>query len=156
MQAWGPLVLRIATGVIFVAHGLTKLLPILGGGPGETARQFAAMGLEPAYALGLAVGVVETLGGAATVVGAFTSWVAPALILDMLVAVARVHLDNGFFLNWTLAPGRGHGYEFDMLLIAALACLLLTGPGALSVDGWRTQSAEREKLGRARLRARVG
>ena len=85
--------------------------------------------------------------------GAFTFVTAIILTLNMLVAVWKVHLANGFFLNWTIAPGQGHGYEFNLVLIAALVSLMLTGAGALSVDRWRAQSAETQAAGRARLRA---
>jgi uncharacterized membrane protein YphA (DoxX/SURF4 family) len=71
----------------------------------------------------------------------------------MAVAVWKVHLTNGFFLNWLNAPGVGHGYEFNLVLLAGLVCLILTGPGALSIDGRRERWAESEAAGRARLRA---
>jgi putative oxidoreductase len=71
----------------------------------------------------------------------------------MLVAVWTVHLSSGFFLNWTLAPGQGHGYEFNLALVAALVSLMLTGPGALSIDRHRARAAETQAFGRARMRA---
>ena len=45
------------------------------------------------------------------------------------------------------------GYEYNLALIGALVALMLTGPGAFSVDGWRARSAEAEAYGRARLRS---
>jgi putative oxidoreductase len=71
----------------------------------------------------------------------------------MVVAVWKVHLPNGFFLNWYMRPGVGHGYEFNLTLIAGLLCLMFMGAGALSVDATRDRSAESEAAGRARLRA---
>jgi putative oxidoreductase len=70
----------------------------------------------------------------------------------MVVAVWKVHAPNGFFLNWTNAPGQGHGYEFHLVLLGALVALILSGPGALSVDARRLRSAESLAAGRARLR----
>ena len=60
---------------------------------------------------------------------------------------------NGFFLNWNLTPGQGHGYEFNFVLIGALISLMLSGPGAFSIDGRRARHAETQAYGRARLRA---
>jgi uncharacterized membrane protein YphA (DoxX/SURF4 family) len=85
--------------------------------------------------------------------GIVTLAAAFALLVETAVAGWKIHLANGFFLNWTVAPGRGHGYEFDLVLVGALLSLLLTGPGALSVDGRRARDAESEAAGRARLRA---
>ena len=38
----------------------------------------------------------------------------------MGVAIWKVHLANGFFLNWNMVPSQGHGYEFNVALIGAL------------------------------------
>ena len=154
MQAFGPAVLRLAVGVVFLAHGAQKLFGLWGGsGPSGTAAFFQQLGLSPAYLLALFVGLVEFVGGLLLIAGAFTLVVTILLTLDMLVAVWKVHLGSGFFLNWTNAPGLGHGYEFNLVLIASLVALMLTGPGTLSVDSRRLRSAESLAAGRARLRA---
>jgi hypothetical protein len=41
--------------------------------------------------------------------------------------------------------------EYSLVIVAALVCLLLSGPGALSVDHSRLRSAESDAAGRARL-----
>jgi putative oxidoreductase len=154
MQPYGPAVLRLAVGVVFVAHGAQKLFGVWGGGgPAGTAAFFAQLGLSPAMPLALLVGVVEFAGGLMLILGALTLLAAFALAIDMGVAIFKVHLANGFFLNWNIVPGQGHGYEFSLVLIGALLALMLTGPGALSIDGRRARSAEAEAYGRARLRA---
>ena len=53
---------------------------------------------------------------------------------EMAVAVIRVHLPNGFFLNWSNAPGVGHGFEMNLMLIAVATMVLLEGPGRFAVD----------------------
>jgi putative oxidoreductase len=156
MRPFGPLVLRLAIGSVFVAHGAQKLFGVWGGGgPSGTAAFFQAHGLSPAYVLALLVGLVELAGGFLLLAGAYTLMAAAVLMAVMVVAVWRVHLPYGFFLNWTGAPGVGHGVEFNLVLIAGLACLMLAGPGAFSVDGRRSHSAELEAAGRARLRGGV-
>ena len=156
MQGFGPTVLRLAVGAIFAAHGAQKLFGIWGGGgPSGTAAFFNQLGLTPAYPLAVFVGLVELLGGLLLIAGAFTAIVAAVLMFDMLVAVWTVHLPYGFFLNWTSAPGQGHGYEFNLVLIAALVALMVMGAGSLSVDEWRLRSSESLALGRARLRSGV-
>lgn len=154
MQPYGPAVLRVIVGVIFLAHGAQKLLGIWGGGGIEgTTAFFSQLGLSPAMPLAMLVGAVELFGGLMLMLGAFTVPVSIALAINMLVAIWKVHLPQGFFLNWAAAPGAGFGYEFTLALLGALISLMLTGAGALSIDGRRARSAEAEAYGRARLRA---
>lgn len=145
MYPYGPAVLRLAVGTIFVAHGAQKLFGIWGGpGLSGTATFMGQLGLGPGVALALLVGIVEFAGGLMLILGALTLIAAALLTVDMLVATWKVHL-AGFFL-----PA---GFEFNLVLIGALVSLMLTGPGALSIDGRRARSAEARAYGRARIRA---
>ena len=154
MAAFAPTVLRFAAGLIFVAHGAQKLFGFGGGGGlTGTAAFFEQLGLSPAFVLAMTIGVTELAGGVLLLAGLFTRIVAGILAVEMLVAVWKVHLANGFFLNWTNAAGAGHGYEFNLALVALLVALILTGPGALSIDYSKAQEAETEAAGRARLRS---
>ena len=155
MQPYGPAVLRLVVGAVFVAHGAQKLFGLWGGGGlAGTAAFFTQLGITPAHSLAVAVAIVEFGGGLLLIAGALTFFAALALALEMAVATWKVHLANGFFINWALAPGQGHGYEFNLTLIGALMALMLTGPGAFSIDGRRARSAESEAYGRARVLAR--
>lgn len=154
MARYGPAILRIAVGAVFMAHGAQKLFGVWGGpGVRGTAALLEQLGFSPGFPWAMLVGLVELGGGLMLVAGALTLAAAFALLVETAVAAWKIHLANGFFLNWTVAPGRGHGYEFDLVLVGALLSLLLTGPGALSVDGRRARDAESEAAGRARLRA---
>lgn len=152
MEAWGPAILRTAVGVVFVAHGLPKLLPVWGG-PADTIALFQAIGLPVPFILATLVGAIEIVGGLALIAGAFTMWTALVLGIDTAVAIWKVHGRHGFFLNWSLEPGVGHGVEYSVVLLAALVCLALVGPGAFSFDGRRARAQELAALGRARLRS---
>jgi len=153
MKPYGPAALRLCLGAVFVAHGAQKLLGVWGGpGLAGTAAFFTTLGLTPAYPLAILTALTELAGGVLLVLGLGARWVALALAIDMGVAVYKVHYANGFFLNWGLVPGKGHGYEFNMVLVGALLCIMLAGPGALSLDEWRNRSAEAARAGRARAR----
>jgi len=150
----GPAVLRLAVAAVFIGHGAQKLFGLWGGaGLDQTAAEFALLGLSPPALLALVFGVAELAGGVLLVLGAYTSWIAPILTIDPLVFVWKVHIYNGFFLNWSLAPGVGHGIEYHLLLVACLVSLAFTGAGAVSVDAWRHRSAEAAAAGLARIRA---
>jgi putative oxidoreductase len=149
MRPYGLAALRLCVGAVFLAHGLQKLFGMWGGaGIGGTTAMLAEWGLNPAYPLAIAVGVAELGGGALLIIGGLTRWVALALVVEVGVAVWKVNYQNELFLS----SAGGVGVEYRLVLIGALLCLSLTGPGALSIDEWRNSSAEAMRAGRARAR----
>jgi putative oxidoreductase len=153
MRPYGLTALRLAVGVVFAAHGAQKLLGLWGGpGLSGTAAMVSSLGLPYPYPLAMLLTLTEFCGGILLVLGWLTPWVSLALIIDMAVAIWKVHYANGFFMNWANTPGRGHGIEYNLVLIAALAALMLSGAGALSIDDWRSQHHEARARGRERMR----
>jgi putative oxidoreductase len=112
--SWSHLVVRIALGIVFVAHGGQKVFGWFGGhGLRATIAAFKSMGVPaPAAARPVALGI----------------------IVIMLVAIAKVHARHGFFINFQGTPGKGHGFEFNFVLIAMALSILIGGAGVLSVD----------------------
>jgi len=98
------LLLRVALGVMFLAHGLTKLLVFT---PAGTAGFFESIG----FAGWLAYPVIafEVLGGALLVLGVFARWVAAAAVAQLFVA-STVHFANG----WSFTNPNG-GWEYPIL-----------------------------------------
>ncbi len=140
----GPLCLRAAIGVIFLAHGSQKLFV---WGLGATAQGFAQMGFQPGIVWASLTAATEFLGGLAVLVGFSTRLAAFLLGMVMLVAIFKVHLPYGFFLNWMSRPGVGHGIEYNLSLIGGCVALLFGGPGRYSIDAKRCgceESCERK------------
>ncbi|MFI5179191.1 MAG: DoxX family protein [Vicinamibacterales bacterium] len=158
MTSLGLAFLRLALAVVFVAHGANKLFGAFGGpgvGPGGlsyTAAYFASVNLEPATILALMAAVAQLAGGLLIGAGLLTRWAAIAGLAYIGVGIWKVHWKWGLFLNWTGAPGQGHGIEYSIVIGAALACLLLSGPGDFSLDGRRESYKAAKAAGRARLR----
>ncbi|HXG51215.1 MAG TPA: DoxX family protein [candidate division Zixibacteria bacterium] len=134
LMPWAMLPTRIGLGAVFIAHGAQKLFGWWGGtGLQATIETFERSLGVPPYLTVLAAGT-EFFGGIAVILGLLTRLSALGLACVMAVAVWTVHLANGFFLNWSLTPGQGHGFEFNLTLIAMAVSLMLSGPGKLSVD----------------------
>jgi len=122
------LILRTLMGVLFMGHGLQKLRGWFGGyGIEGTAGFFESIGLRPGKRHATAAGVAETAGGALLTLGFLTPAAAAALIGTMTTAVKTVHLEKG---PW-VSEG---GWEYNAVIIAALAALVETGPGPASLD----------------------
>ena len=49
-------------------------------------------------------------------------------------AIAKVHGRHGFFINFSGTPGKGHGFEFNFVLIAMALSIVIGGAGAFSID----------------------
>jgi putative oxidoreductase len=65
--------------------------------------------------------------------GLLTRVAAFGVFCNMIVAVAMVHSQFGFWMNWTGAQ-KGEGYEYHLVLLAASAFLMIRGAGAASID----------------------
>ena len=133
---WVPLPLRLIIGFGFMAHGWAKL----SRGPSGFANLLNQIGAPLPEATARASTFVELLGGLAIFVGAFVEVVSVPLIIMMLVAMFTVHLKYGFSAVNTIGlteegPQFGPpGYEVNLLYIAGLVSLILSGAGALSID----------------------
>ena len=120
---YGLLLIRVALGVVMVAHGAQKLFTF---GHAGIAQGFGQMGMPLPQVAAAVIIAVEFLGGLMMLAGFLTRYVGAAFGFAMVVASVMVHLPNGFFLPT--------GYEFTLMLAAAAFGLALTGPGKYSVD----------------------
>ena len=126
MNKWSLTLLRVVLGVIFFVHGYGKLF-VKGALPG-TAQFFAAIGVPLANYAAVLVAFLEFFGGLLLIFGLLTRWVSVLLIIEMLVAFFKVHLKQGFIISQ-----QAYGYEFILLILAALVVVLVNGAGKLSL-----------------------
>lgn len=134
LAQWGLLWLRIALGVIFMAHGAQKVFGLWGGHGLSGTVNFFQQNLGVPPILGYVACFTELLGGAAILLGLLTRLSALGLAAVMGVAIYKVHWVNGFFINWYNTPNVGHGIEYNVALMAMSLCLLFTGAGCISLD----------------------
>jgi putative oxidoreductase len=127
----GRLLARNVIGGLFVGHGTQKLFGWFGGPGLEGAGQMMDnLELRPPKRNAVASGIAETAGGALLALGVATPLAAALLNGTMFTAIRKVHLDKG---PWNTQGG----YEYNLVLIAALTALVEAGLGRPSVDGER-------------------
>ncbi len=144
----GLALLRMIIGGLFMGHGLQKLAGWFGGhGVKGTGAFFESIGLEPGAAQARAAGAAETGGGALIAAGLATPLGAAALSGTMITAIRKVHAPKG---PW-VAEG---GYEYNLVLLAAVFAICEAGPGKLSLDALRGR--ERRGLGWALAQLAAG
>jgi len=128
---YATLLLRLSLGVLFLAHGLLKLLVFK---PSGTAAYFKSLGL-PGFVAYITI-TAELGGGSLLILGIATSLVALLLIPLILGTIVTVHGAKG----WTFS-NEGGGWEFPAFWAVALFIQALLGSGALSLGasvglGW--------------------
>lgn len=125
------LLLRIILGAIFISQGLGKTK-----GRDAVKGMVESLGFKPGAFWAFLLTYTELLGGIAILIGFASKIAAVLLFLAMLVALyAKVFVWKQPFMS-----GEKPGYDFVVLILAALLALFLLGAGNVSVDavvGWR-------------------
>ncbi|MBA3712695.1 MAG: DoxX family protein [Pyrinomonadaceae bacterium] len=123
--AVGLLIVRLVFGLGMVLHGSQKI-----GAPFTWMNAFAGENAPPGILQALAA-VAEFFGGIALILGLLTPVAALGIAFVMLFALGMAHLPAGDpFVN---APGKS-SYESAAGYLAVALLLIVTGPGALSLD----------------------
>ncbi|HEY6301572.1 MAG TPA: DoxX family protein [Terriglobales bacterium] len=115
LQPFALLVMRLALGVIMIAHGYHKVF----GGFHRHMDFVGSLGL-PHWMAYLSAGT-EFFGGIGIVLGLFTRFFSLAFLLEMGVAIWKVHFKNGL-------TGTG-GFEFPLALATIAFGLVCFGGG---------------------------
>jgi putative oxidoreductase len=113
------LIMRLIVGTIFAAHGSQHLFGTFHG-PGLT-ETVKALGF-----IGYLVAVGEFFGGIGIFFGFLARFSAASIIVIMIGAIAKVHFQNGFFMQ-------NGGFEYNLALIGLLLPILIIGAGRYAV-----------------------
>ncbi len=112
--------LRLALGTIMIAHGAQKLF----GGLPRFMEILQHLEILPIMAY--LVVMAEFGGGILLVVGLLTRLAALSIVIDMAVAIDKVHWKNGL-----KGPG---GFEFPLACGIIAFALIFLGGGPISLD----------------------
>jgi len=129
--SYGTLLLRVALGVMFLAHGLLKLLVFK---PSGTVAYFRSLNLPGVFAYLTILG--EVGGGLLLLVGFLTSVVSILLIPLVLGTIFIVHGAKGWLFS-----NEGGGWEYPAFWSVTLVVQAMLGSGAYSLGrafgiGW--------------------
>lgn len=116
-------VLRLVLGIIMVAHGSGKVF----GGLSHYVQTVASLGL-PGWMAYLST-AAEFFGGILVIAGFLTRFAPLAIMIDMIVAIWKVHWKNGLMGD--------HGYQFPLSLAAIAFALIFFGSGSIAFDSLR-------------------
>ncbi|MBI3266165.1 MAG: DoxX family protein [Chlamydiae bacterium] len=150
LAQWGLLWMRLALGMIFIAHGCQKVFGLWGGHGLSQTVAFINQNLGIPVPWAYAAAFTELLGGVSVLLGLLTRLGALGLASVMAVAIYKVNWANGFFMNWFNTPNVGHGIEYSLALIGLSWGLVFAGPGCFSLDTLlfsRSCKEEGEKTG---------
>ncbi len=119
---YAALILRVSSGVLFIAHALLKVFVFTLPG---TVGYFESLGL-PGF-LAYATILVELGGGIALILGVATRTVSVALIA-VLLGATWAHSGNG----WLFSSANG-GWEFPLFWAIVQGAIALLGSGAYAL-----------------------
>ena len=133
MEPLSYLLLRVAFGLMLMTHGIPKLL---GRSHGSMADPMAGsvhlignvLHLPAAPLIGWFIALLEGVGGLMLALGLLTRWVAPLVVVQMLV------------ISWLLAPTFpwiDRGFEYPLMLVFVAFFITARGSGRGLVDAWR-------------------
>lgn len=120
---YAGLVLRIGLGVMFIAHGLLKVLVFTLPG---TVGFFESVGFPgwTAYVV-----VFAEIGGGVLLLAGFAVRSVSLTLIPVLLGATFVHLGNG----WVFSNANG-GWEYPAFLTLAAVVQALLGPGKFAVQ----------------------
>lgn len=141
LHRWSMLPLRLMVGYGFMEHGYAKLIH----GPERFVTILHALAVPAPELMAWATILVELLGGLAVLLGAFIRLVSVPMAGVLLTAMFTAHLQYGFSaikLQAVTTAGAQFGppgYEVDLLYLACLAALVLSGSGPFSIGSFLTK-----------------
>ena len=125
---WVTVPLRLALGIIFIAHGAQKVFGYWNG-PGWakfTAGATPFFFMRPTWLWLALAALSELVGGLLVLIGLLTRVGAFLIACTMLTAMLGVHW-GAFFMN-------NRGIEYTVALLGISLALLIAGGGQASVD----------------------
>lgn len=124
-QQYGAFTLRLALGVMFVAHAWLKIAVFT---PSGTAGFLGSVGVPLPTLAAYATIAFELVGGLLLIAGAYTRLVSLIAIPVLLGTIIFVHGSAGWLFS-----NEGGGWEYPAFLAVASLAQVFLGSGAFAV-----------------------
>ena len=132
LAPYAALVLRLALGVVLLAHAAVKVFVFT---PAGFIKFFASLGLPEWFAYFIIA--LEVVGGIALILGVLARWVALPIAGEFIGTIVMVHGAKGWVFS---SPGGG--WEYPAFMAAAALALALLGDGAYALlRSWRSAAS---------------
>ncbi|MXN63737.1 DoxX family membrane protein [Stappia sp. GBMRC 2046] len=118
----GAMLLRVALGIMWIAHASLKFLVF---GIAGFASWLESQGLPSIFAW--PVPLMEIILGLAMVFGVYSRYAA-ILLIPILLTATTVHLGNGWVFS-----NEGGGWEYPVFLFVAMLAHILIGDGSHAI-----------------------
>ena len=121
LTLFGPMILRILLGLIFIDLGLLKFR----GEKESWLASFEALGLRPASLFLPLYALLQIIGGLLLLAGLWTQIAALAFVIFTLIEL---------YIEWQAREILRRDFVFYLLVFTISLSLLLTGAGAYAID----------------------
>ncbi|MGO9441939.1 MAG: DoxX family protein [Terriglobales bacterium] len=132
-QSPAIILIRIAVGLIFATQGILKCID-----PNMGVNRFFKIGFPHPWLMAHFVGVFEIVCGFLVLIGLFTRLASVPLLAIISTAIATTKIPE------LSRPAQGFWFmvsdaRTDFAMTCCLIFLIISGPGLLSIDGWRRE-----------------
>ncbi len=121
------LILRLCLAVVFIGHGMQFAFGAFGG-PGiqGVSSMLTNLGFKQVLFWAYLSAYTQLIAGILLALGLFSRFAAFSIFIFMIVAVIKVHLAKGFFMQ-------SGGFEYNFVLICICIVLMLSGSGKFGI-----------------------
>src|SRR5215213_1517108 len=123
---WSALVARLAIAIVVFPHGAQKLFGWFGGYGFQGTMGFLTTQVGLPYIVALFVILIESIAALMILFGFATRIVALGIFGLFTGILLKIHLANGFFMNWN-GQQKGEGMEYFILLLSLALILMISG-----------------------------
>jgi len=145
---WSALIARLALAIVVLPHGAQKLLGLFGGYGFQGTMGFLTTQAGLPSAVAFLVILIESIAALFLLFGFLTRIAALGIFGLFIGVMTKMHLANGFFMNW-YGNQKGEGVEYFLLLLGLALALIISGGGKWSLDaafGKKEQNSYSRKL----------